>query len=88
MESSRKQIVKVVRYEPVTPGRDSEKKGDYMGGDLPWGVSGPRCTEGIVLSNLISEFDKGKMIPLPLASWRGSRNNKAMERLDSAHKEH
>ena len=37
MESSRKQIVKVVRYEPVTPGRDSEKKGDYMGGDLPLG---------------------------------------------------
>ena len=40
MESSRKQIVKVVRYEPVTPGRDSEKKGDYMGGDLSWRVSG------------------------------------------------
>ena len=44
MESSKKRIVKVIRYEPVPPGRDSEKKRDYMGGDLPWGVSGSRYT--------------------------------------------
>ena len=29
-----------IKLEPLLVGEDSEQKGDYMGGDLSWGVSG------------------------------------------------
>ena len=62
MESGRKGIVEVIRLGPVPPGEDSEEKGDYMGGDLPWGVSSLRH----ILGAPDLRSDKGKMtLPHP-----------------------
>ena len=38
---------KAIRPGPMPVGRDSEEKGDYMGGDPPWEVSGSSHTLGV-----------------------------------------
>ena len=82
MESGRKGR-EVIRLEPVPLGGNSDEKGDYMGGDPPWRVSGLSHT-------LVRQHwapTQGRWAPL--AGWTASRTNRmAVGSLGSAHEEH
>ena len=49
-----------IMLEPLLLGEDSEEKGDYMGGDLSWRVSG----SSHILAISALGRNKGKLRPL------------------------